>query len=290
MKRLSSVLPALAGFALNFLLMASALADDTPAAGMSTATAPAVATVAATDAATATPAASTQVSAPAAATSMPTETAATPNGSAVLGTIEVQSKRLNLARDTLNPETGTSSYHFDTQQIASMPQGENTSLQQLILQAPGVAKDSFGQLHVRGDHADLQYRINGAIVPEFISGFGDALGTRFINKLDFLTGSVPAQYGYRTAGIINITTNMGDALEGGAVDLYGGSYGTFEPSAEYGGTRMAWITTPQAPTTKATWVSNPRPGPPPPSTTIPSRIVGSSMYRTSSTPTCVSAG
>lgn len=236
MKRLSSVLPALAGFALNFLLMASALADDTPAAGMSTATAPAVATVAATDAATATPAASTQVSAPAAATSMPTETAATPNGSAVLGTIEVQSKRLNLARDTLNPETGTSSYRFDTQQIASMPQGENTSLQQLILQAPGVAKDSFGQLHVRGDHADLQYRINGAIVPEFISGFGDALGTRFINKLDFVTGSVPAQYGYRTAGIINITTNTGDALEGGAVDLYGGSYGTFEPSAEYGGT------------------------------------------------------
>lgn len=235
MKRLSSILPVVAGFVLNFILLTPALADDTPVPATGTATAPAMATQAATGEATTAPAAATQTAAAEAATATAAPAAAT-SSTAVLGTIEVQSRRLNLARDTLNPETGTSSYHFDTQQIASMPQGENTSLQQLILQAPGVAKDSFGQLHVRGDHADIQYRINGSIVPEFISGFGDALGTRFINKLDFVTGSVPAQYGYRTAGIVNITTNTGAALQGGAVDLYGGSFGTLEPSAEYGGT------------------------------------------------------
>lgn len=222
MKRLSFVLPALAGFVLNCVWTISALADDTAVP----ATAPAVSTAAA-------PAAATQT-APAKAATATAAPAITTSGTAVLGTIEVQSKRLNVARDTLNPETGTSSYRFDTQAIAALPQGENTSLQNLILQAPGVAKDSFGQLHVRGDHNDLQYRINGIIVPEFISGFGDALGTRFINKVDFLTGSVPAQYGYRTAGIVNITTNSGTDLEGGAVGLYGGSHATFEPSAEYG--------------------------------------------------------
>ena len=104
------------------------------------------------------------------------------------------------------------------------------------LRAPGVAKDSFGQLHVRGDHADLQYRINGIILPEAISGFGDALGTRFIDKIDFLTGALPAQYGYRTAGIINITTNDGLQSDGGSVDLFAGNRGTFSPSIEYGGT------------------------------------------------------
>jgi outer membrane receptor protein involved in Fe transport len=211
MKRLSSVLPALAGFVLNCVWTISAVADDTPAPATSTAVAPA------------------------AATQITAAPAATTSGTAVLGTIQVQSTRLNRARETLNPETGTSSYHFDTQSIAALPQGADAPLQNLILQAPGVAQDSFGQLHVRGDHADIQYRINGIIIPEFISGFGDTLGTRFISKVDFLTGSLPAQFGYRTAGVINITTNDGLQSPGGSVDLYGGSHATIEPSAEYGG-------------------------------------------------------
>lgn len=216
MKRFLSLVPLTAVIVLVFLRPAYA---DTPSPDASTVTAPVAAAPAGTE--------------PTAAPAATTGNGAT---STSLGEVKVEAKRLNVARDTLNPETGTTSYHFDTQTIAALPQGENATLQQLILQAPGVAKDSFGQLHVRGDHADLQYRINGIIVPEFISGFGDALGTRFIDKLDFVTGSVPAQYGYRTAGIVNITTATGSVLEGGAVDLYGGSYGTIEPSAEYGGT------------------------------------------------------
>ena len=234
MKRLSSILPALAGFALNIVLMAPALADDTPAPDAGTTTAPAATTQAATSDATAAPVPTTRTTATEA--DAPTAALAAATGTLVLGDIKVEGRRLNRARDTLNPETGTSSYSFTSQTIAALPQGENTSLQNLVLQAPGVAKDSFGQLHVRGDHLDLQYRINGTIVPEFINGFGDALGTRFINKVDFLSGSLPAQFGYRTAGVINITTNSGTDLEGGAVDLYGGSRGTFAPSAEYGGT------------------------------------------------------
>ncbi|MDE2140206.1 MAG: TonB-dependent receptor [Gammaproteobacteria bacterium] len=153
-----------------------------------------------------------------------------------LGTVQVQGERLNVARDTLNPETGTSSYRFDVQSIATLPQGYNAPLQNVLLQAPGVAQDSFGQLHVRGDHADIQYRINGVILPEPISGFGDTLGTRFISRIDFLTGALPAQYGYRTAGIVNITTNDGLQQSGGTVDLYGGSHATIQPSVDYGAT------------------------------------------------------
>lgn len=155
-----------------------------------------------------------------------------------LGSIKVQGERLNRARAALNVETGTSSYQFNTQSIAALPQGYNAPLQDVLLQAPGVAQDSFGQLHVRGDHADIQYRINGIIIPEFISGFGDTLGTRFISKIDFLTGALPAQYGYRTAGVVNITTNDGaDLANGGIVDMYAGSNGTLQPSVEYGGTQ-----------------------------------------------------
>jgi hypothetical protein len=73
----------------------------------------------------------------------------------------VVAQRLNKARNSLSPETGGSVYRFSEKAIQDLPQGSNTALNQMLLQAPGVVQDSFGQLHVRGDHANLQYRING---------------------------------------------------------------------------------------------------------------------------------
>ncbi|MCE7949985.1 MAG: TonB-dependent receptor [Xanthomonadales bacterium PRO7] len=151
------------------------------------------------------------------------------------------SAALDRARNALSPDTGTSQTVFDRQSIQQLPQGDSTPLNQVILQAPGVVQDSFGQLHVRGDHANLQYRIDGIIIPESISGFGQTLDTRFINSLKFLTGALPAQYGYRTAGVVDITTKSGAQLgNGGSVDIYGGSYGTFNPSLELHGGEGRW--------------------------------------------------
>ena len=75
--------------------------------------------------------------------------------------VSVVAKRLNQSRNGLSPETGGSVYRFSERAIEELPQGQNTPLNQVLLQAPGVVQDSFGQLHVRGDHANLQYRING---------------------------------------------------------------------------------------------------------------------------------
>lgn len=148
---------------------------------------------------------------------------------------------LDRSRNALSPDTGTSQTVFDRKSIAQLPQGDETPMNQLILQAPGVVQDSFGQLHVRGDHANLQYRINGVIIPESISGFGQTLDTRAIDSLRFLTGALPAQYGYRTAGVVEITTRSGTQLgNGGSIGLYGGSRGTFEPSLELYGTQGRW--------------------------------------------------
>ena len=61
------------------------------------------------------------------------------------------------------------------QAIETLPAGENTPLNQVMLQAPGVAQDSFGQLHIRGEHNGLQYRLNGVILPEGLSVFSQAL-------------------------------------------------------------------------------------------------------------------
>jgi len=148
-------------------------------------------------------------------------------------------QRLDAARNGLSPDTGSSIYRLDRQDIQNLPQGEGTPLNQLILQTPGVVQDSYGQLHVRGDHANIQYRINGVVVPESISGFGQALETRFADRLSILTGALPAQYGYRTAAIVDIQSK-GDAMEnGGNISLTLGSHSHAETALEVSGTRGA---------------------------------------------------
>jgi outer membrane receptor protein involved in Fe transport len=149
--------------------------------------------------------------------------------------VRVATERLDRARNGLSPRTGSSQYTFDQQDVEALPEGENTAFNQVLLQAPGVTNDSFGQLHIRGEHANVQYRINNVILPEGITGFGQALDTRFARRIDLLTGALPAQYGYRTAGVIEIETKR-SFQQGGRVGIYGGSHGTINPSLEYGGT------------------------------------------------------
>jgi len=163
--------------------------------------------------------------------------AAPPSGSegSVSLDIEVIAKQLDVARQQIQPSLGASLYNFNREAIETMPQGENAPFNQVILQAPGVTQDSFGQLHVRGDHANLQFRINGVQLPEGINVFGQALETRLANSVSLITGSLPAQYGFRTAGILDIETKTGTTNPGGNVSMYGGSHEWLQPSFEYGG-------------------------------------------------------
>lgn len=180
--------------------------------------------------------------APSASASAPT--GATANAPAAKGAttqldrVEVKGtrQRLDEARSSLSPETGSTIYRFDKSDIAKLPLGDATPLNQVLLRAPGVVGDSYGQLHVRGDHANLQYRINGVVIPESISGFGQALDTRFADQVNVLTGALPAQYGYRTAGVIDIRTKGADLANTGSVDFVLGSRGHRETSLNLGGT------------------------------------------------------
>jgi outer membrane receptor protein involved in Fe transport len=142
------------------------------------------------------------------------------------------------ARDNLSPQFGTSSFKVDRAAIESLPQGTEAPIGKVLLQAPGISQDSAasGEIHVRNEHANVQYRINGIILPDDVSGFGSVLDTSFVSSLALITGALPAQFGLRTAGIVDIQTKSGKSLEqGGSVGIYGGSFGTVTPSVEYGG-------------------------------------------------------
>jgi outer membrane receptor protein involved in Fe transport len=158
-----------------------------------------------------------------------------------LAPITIKLKRLDAARNGLSTDTGSSVYNFDASDIETLPLGASTPINQVLLQAPGVVQDSYGQLHVRGDHANVQYRINGVLIPEPISGFGPSIDTRFANNINFLTGALPAQYGYRTAGVVDIQTKGADELEnGGEIGTVIGTNGHRELNGSLSGVSGDW--------------------------------------------------
>ena len=122
--------------------------------------------------------------------------------------------------------------------IEALPGSTNTPVEKLLLQFPGVSQDSAvsGDLHVRNDHANVQYRINGILLPDGLTGFSSVLDAKWIGSLALVTGALPAEFGLRTVGLVDITTRTDLFNNSGNVGVYGGSQGTLTPSFDYGGT------------------------------------------------------
>jgi len=150
--------------------------------------------------------------------------------------VVVVSRALDEYQEEIVPSLGATKRTKGLEQIDVQSQGANAPLDQTLLRFPGVVQDELDKrLHVRGEEANLQYRINDVLLPDGLFGFGQELSTRFVDRVSLIDGSLPAQYGLRTAGIVDIRTKSGESMQGGNVSFYGGSYNTLNPSFEMGG-------------------------------------------------------
>jgi outer membrane receptor protein involved in Fe transport len=154
---------------------------------------------------------------------------------------EIAARRNNSfdqARSSLFTTVGTTSDTKSHDTIEALPQGTNAPVEKVLLQAPGVSQDTAasGLFHVRNDHSNAQYRINGILLPDGVSGFGSILDTNFIGSLSLVTGALPAEFGLRTTGVIDLTTRSDIFNNSGSINYYFGSRERIQPSFEYGGT------------------------------------------------------
>jgi len=172
---------------------------------------------------------------PPATTSAPAEASNGPTPAQAA--LDAKMTKLDQARDNLLPKIGASATTITRTNIENLPQGDNTPIDKVILQLPGVSYDtavSNPNFHVRNEYANVQIRINGVVLPEGVSALGPFLDTNFIGSMSLLDGTLPAQYGLRTAGVLDITSRS-FATPGGEISLYGGSQQTITPSFDYGG-------------------------------------------------------
>jgi outer membrane receptor protein involved in Fe transport len=150
-----------------------------------------------------------------------------------------QVEKANQVRENIFPKTGSDVTQVTSQDISNAPGGANQSISDiLVYQFPGVSQDSTssGDYHVRNDHANVQFRINGIILPDGVSGFAQFLETSLIGRVALLTGALPAQYGLHNTAILDITSkDFTTNPNSGSVGVYGGTYATVTPTFEYGG-------------------------------------------------------
>jgi len=166
------------------------------------------------------------------------ETPAAPPPPTEAQVVAGKNDKFDEVRQNIVAPIGATSYQINHQAIEALPQGNNATLDKVLLQFPGVTQDSAasGELHVRNEHANIQYRINGIMLPDGVGAFGQIIDTGIVGSLALLTGALPAQYGLRTAGVLDIQTKTDAFNNSGSVSVYGGSHGTITPSFEWGGT------------------------------------------------------
>src|SRR6476660_3637231 len=138
-----------------------------------------------------------------------------PAGTEETERVVVQSQDMDITREQIVPSLGATRYTVGPDRLDSQAGGENAPFNQTMLRFPGVAQDSLGQHHVRGEHAKVQYRIYDVLRPESIPGFGQVLEPRFAYNISLITVALPAQFGFRNTGIVDIHTMSGAAFQEG---------------------------------------------------------------------------
>ena len=157
--------------------------------------------------------------------------------STTLKEVTIRAQRLQAVGAAIEPKIGASTYTITSQAIETQPGGANNTVNDVLLQMPGVTRDALaaGGIHIRNEMQPVEFRVDGIPLPIGLSFFGQGLSPRFASSFTLITGALPAEYGLVTSGIVDVQTKNGLFAPGGAVSMYGGSYATLHPSAEYGG-------------------------------------------------------
>jgi outer membrane receptor protein involved in Fe transport len=145
---------------------------------------------------------------------------------------------VTVTSDSAMLETDRTSSDTDiSQSILDRPLGASPSraIESMVASTPGFVTDDNGRMHPRGSESQVQYVVDGVPVTDNLSAiFSTSLDARTLRTVEVLTGGIPAEFGDKLAGVINVNTRSG--LEGptqGGLSFSGGSFSTGEIAADF---------------------------------------------------------
>ena len=100
-----------------------------------------------------------------------------------------------------------------------------TTSQIIQLSIAGAARGPTGEVHIRGQHAEYTYYVDGVPVPPGISGsLNELFDPDIVDHINFQTGGWDAEYGGRIAAVVNVTTKIPSGGFQGNASAYGGGF------------------------------------------------------------------
>lgn len=103
-----------------------------------------------------------------------------------------------------------------------------TTTSQILQQSmAGAVRAPTGEVHIRGQHAEYTYYIDGIPVPAGISGsLNELFDPAVVDRAEFQTGGWDAEFGNKNTAVINVNTRIPAGGFRTEVSGFGGSYGT----------------------------------------------------------------
>ncbi|MCL4478097.1 MAG: TonB-dependent receptor [Deltaproteobacteria bacterium] len=136
----------------------------------------------------------------------------------------------------INTKSSSSSTEISQKTVSALSGSDNLS--KLLYTVPGAAQGPFGEVHFRGAHTEITYRIDGVSIPSAVSGsFSDILDPQDIQSIDVMTGGYPAEYGNSLAGVVNITTRQHPEKE---IGIKEGNFNTHSINFNVSGSKSAF--------------------------------------------------
>jgi hypothetical protein len=91
----------------------------------------------------------------------------------------------------------------------------------------GAVRAPTGEVHIRGQHAEYTYYVDGVPVPSGVSGsLNELFDPAIVNTINFRTGGWDAEFGNKNAAIVDVTTRIPTGRFHMNATGFGGSYGT----------------------------------------------------------------
>ena len=122
---------------------------------------------------------------------------------------------------TINPMTANQVYESETFHAPPTVRMTNVIQENLM----GAARAPTGEVHVRGQHGEFTYYVDGIPVPLGVfGGLNEVVDPKVIDRATFITGGFPAEYGGQIAAIIDLNNKVPTGTFHLDASTYAGSY------------------------------------------------------------------
>jgi hypothetical protein len=150
-----------------------------------------------------------------------------------------QTVEVNGIIDQLDTGRAQTSVALGRTELEQAPDAYKADITRLVTQfVPGAVAGHDNFVHLKGNELSLHQFVNGvAFLDNPHAHFTPSYSPQVIESVNIITGGMPAEFGNRLGGVLDIVTKSGRDVGGGSLTLGGGTIVGRNAAFEYGAGR-----------------------------------------------------